>query len=113
MNYLDVEIEQIKLRHQAFINALIQIDTEKLTNNILRSLFSKIEIVTLTASEKNVRTLWNYMDVPFSQLLKDMFLKPFGGSSANIPEGYDLNSMNGKMKLEFDAALKMIAGERL
>lgn len=113
LNYLDVEIEQIKLRHQAFMKALIQIDTEEITNNILRRLISRIEVVTLTASEKNIRVLWNYMDVPFSQLLKDIFLKPFGGSSANIPEGYDTNTMDEKMKTEFNQALKMIAGERL
>ena len=113
LNYLDVEVAQIKLRHQAFMKALVQIDTEALTNNILRRLVSRIEIVTLAASEKNIRVLWNYMDVPFSQLLKDMFLRPFGGSSANIPEGYDPSSMDKKTKFEFDKALKMIAGERL
>lgn len=74
---------------------------------------SRIEIVTLDASEKNIRLLWNYLDVPFSQLLKDIFLKPFGGSSANIPEGYDPNSMDERTRLEFVEALKMIAGERL
>lgn len=86
---------------------------ESLTNNILRRLVSRIEIVTLATSEKSVRVLWNYLDVPFSQLLKDMFLKPFGGSSANIPKGYNPNSMDEKTRIEFDEALKMIAGERL
>lgn len=113
LNYLDLEVEQIKLRHQSFMKALVQIDTESLTNNILRRLVSRIEIVTLTPMEKNIRVLWNYMDVPFSQLLKDIFLKPFGGSSSNIPANYDPSTMNEKTKFEFDEALKMIAGERL
>lgn len=113
LNYLDSEVEQIKLRHQAFMKTLVQIDTEALTNNILRRLISRIEVVTLVAAERNIRVLWNYMDVPFSQLLKDMFLKPFGGSSSNIPADYDPSSMDEKTKYEFDEALKMIAGERL
>lgn len=113
LNYLDLEVEQIKLRHQAFMKKLDQIDTETLTNQILRKLISRIEVITLAGSERSVRVLWNYLDVPFSQLLKDMFLKPFGGSSLNIPKDYDPSSMDNKTKSDFNEVLKMIAGEFL
>lgn len=113
LNYLDLEVEQIKLRHRAFMKILVEIDTQTLTNHILRKLISRIEVITLVGTERSIRVLWNYMDVPFSQLLKDMFLKPFGGSSTNIPSDYDPSSMDESTRFEFDEVVKMIAGERL
>lgn len=105
--YLDVEVEEVKLKHKAFLNMLQTIDLGNLTNSSLRKLIRKVDYITLAGREKKQRIEWNYMDISYTQRLKDMFLKE-NGTTDKVPLEVTIEDMDSQTRAEFGEAMEKL-----
>ncbi|MEK8130261.1 recombinase family protein [Paenibacillus filicis] len=104
--YLDVEIEEVKLKHQAFLKMLETIDVDQLTNSSLRKLIRKVDFVTMEANEIRLRLEWNYMDISYSQRLRDRFLKEYGTDKVSLD--INIEDMDNRTREEFEEATEKL-----
>lgn len=105
--YLDVEVEEVKLKHRAFLKMLETIDTENLTNSSLRKLIRKVDYITFVGGEKTQRIEWNYMNVQYTQYLKDMFFKE-NGTTDKIPLEVNMDNMDNQTREAFEEAMEKL-----
>ncbi|WP_337032227.1 hypothetical protein [Paenibacillus illinoisensis] len=98
-------MEEAKLKHDAFLKMLKTIDTDKLTNNSLRKLISKIDFIQFPNGEKRQRIAWNDLNINSSQFIKDIFTRKFGKPDpASFFDVYH-HEMDANTREAFEAAM--------